>query len=436
MTVTPITGSTPGAAVPGASFVGYAEALPGVLGTMTTADLTVGRVVLMERPAAVEQANDSGVRSVAMMGREWGTRLGHAVPRTRGDGLLGYAGQVVPVSWGRQSWRNGWYRVGGVQATEVTQGGGWSAVEWSASLDLVGLDSEVEVESRLSGGNRVHASAATAELWHAPAIGHSDYLVGTSTPGYVDRMAADGTVRVYRSIPADTHPRWSVPAVGAMAGAVSVTVSGVVRTATACPDAPASWVLSNGLLKVEPRTSAGTLRLTPYLTSGWGTPKVVDIKRGTTSLGAAQHVTILRNDACECVIRLTWDHAPGRTVADLTLARGARHVGLFIQQYAAPSALRIDDDGAGGTVSNQLTAAGYVERTDADADGNRWVLGSAVAATAAGTFGLAANVAALGLPAYIGVVRAGASAVAGDTAAQVNAQYLGAPTQAERVAKR
>lgn len=398
---------------------------------MTT--MTVGRVALLERPAVEEAAGDG--RSVTMKAREWGTKLGHAVPRTRGDGLLGHVGQVVPVAWGRQTHRDGWYRVDSAQAIEVTQDGGWSAVEWSTSLDLVGLDAEVEVESRLSGGNRVHASAATPELWHAPAAG-ADYLVGTSTPGYVDRVGEGGTVRVYRAIPASAHPRWSVPAAGALVGAVSVSVGGVVRTGLACPDTPASWALSNGVVRVEPRTSTGTLRVTSYLASSWGAPKVFDIKRGATSLGAAQHVTILRNEPCECVIRLTWAHSPGRTVADLTLARGARHVGVYVQQYAAPSALRIDDNGGGGTVDNQLSAAGYIASTTSDGDGNRWVIGSAVAATAAGTFGLAANVAGLGLPAYIGVVRGGASAAAGDGAAQVNAQWLGQPTQAERVIHR
>lgn len=398
--------------------------------------MRIGRVTLLERPAAEERADADGVRTVAMRARELGTTLGHAVPRTRGDGLLGHAGQVVPVVWGRQTWRDGWYRVDGPSATEVTQDGGWSAVEWQASLELVGLAAEVEVESRLSDGNRTHASAATPELWHAPAVGHTDYLVGSSTPGYVDRVGADGTVRVYRAIPAQTHPRWSTTPAAALAGAASVTVSGVLRTGLGAPDAPTSWALSNGLLRVEPRTSAGTLRLTSYLAAGWGTAKVFDIKRGATSLGAAQHVTILRNDSCECVIRLTWDHAPGRTVADLTLARGARHVGLYVQQYAAPSALRIDDNGGGGTVDNQLAAAGYIASTTSDGDGNRWVIGSAQACTAAGTFGLAANVAAVGLAGYIGCVRAGASAVAGDTAAQVNAQWLGQPTQAERVIRR
>ena len=92
----------------------------------------------------------------------------------------------------------------------------------------------------------------------------------------------------------------------------------------------------------------------------------------------------------------------------------------------------MDDNGAGGTVTDQLTAAGYIASTTSDGDGNRWVIGTPLAAGAAGTFGLAASVAALSLPAYIGCVRNGASAASGDTAADVNSQFLGAPSETER----
>lgn len=397
--------------------------------------LQIGRVTVTEHYQVSEKTGTQG-RGLSLTGQEAAAVVGtQAWTRDRAEALLAMQGDVVPVAFTHQAHRDGWYRVTSVQADEVT----WhehTDVRWRLELDRVGQDSEVEVESRLTGGNRTHASSATAELWHAPSIGHTTYYVGASTPGYVDRVAADGTVRVYRSIPAATHPRWAVPAASALTGAVTVTVDGTVLAGTTCRDTPASWVLSNGILKVEPRTSAGTLRVTSYLTSGWGTTKVFDLKRGTTSLGAAQHVTILRNDPCECVIRLTFDHAPGRTVVDLTLARGARHVGIYAQQYAAPTALRVDDNAGGGTVTDQLTASGYIATTSDDADSNRWVMGTTVAATAAGTFGFAANVAALGLAAYIGCVRGGASPASGDTAAQVNSQFLGQPAQAERLIAR
>jgi hypothetical protein len=397
--------------------------------------LTIGRLTVTEN-WAVSSKSGSDTVTLSLSGEESAAVLGAAATaRLRAENILDYEGTVVPAQFTEFSHWDGWYQVGGASVDEKT----WhdfTSARWKCDLKQVGIDSGCEVESRLTGGNRTHASTATAELWHAPAVGADTYYVGASTPGFVSRVGSDGTVRVYRSIPAATHPRWAVPVASALDGAVSVTVGGDLRVGSRCTDSPTSWVLSNGLVRVEPRTTAGTLRVTSYLTSGWGTAKVFDLKRGTTSLGAAQHVTILRNDLCECILRLTWDHSPGRTTADLTLARGARHVGLYLQQYAAASALRVDDDGAGGTVSDQLTDSGYIERTDADGDGNGWVIGASVACTAAGTFGAAANAAALGLPAFIGCVRGGSSAQSGDTAAQVNAQWLGQPTQAERLVAR
>jgi hypothetical protein len=358
-----------------------------------------------------------------------------ATSRDRVEGLLAYLDAVVPVTFTTMAHLNGWYRVTDVRVDESTWGT-HTDTRWELSLDRVGAESETEVESRLTGGARTHASSAVPELWHAPAVGHDSYYVGTATPGFVDRVGADGTVRVYRSVPSSTSPRWACTVGEYLVGAATVTVSGVVRAGVTCPDTPASWTVSNGIIKVEPRTSTGTLLVTSYLTSGWGTAKAFDIKRGTTSLGAASHVTILRNDPCEVVVRLTWDHAPGKTMADVTLKRGARHVGLYVQQYAVASSLRVDDNAGGGTVSDQLTAAGYIASATSDSDGNRWVIGTTLAAGAAGTFGLSATTPAAALPAYIGCIRGGASPASGDAAADVNAQYLGTPTEAERLITR
>lgn len=398
--------------------------------------LQVGRLTLTEDWISTEKAGTSG-RMLNLVGQEASAVLAYSqsATRERAEALLSMTGTVQPVRFTVGTHRDGWYRVSNPQADEST----WqehTSVRWRVDLERVGRASEVEFESRLIGGNRTHASSAVAELWHAAPVGADGYYVGSATPGYVDRVSADGTVLVFRGLPAATNPRWSCTPAQYLLGGCVVTVDGVVRSGLTCADTPTSWSLSNGLVKVEPRTSAGTLLVTSYLASAWGTAKVFDIKRGTTSLGAAQHITLLRNDPCETVIRLTWDRAPGRTVADLTVTRGARHVNLYIQQHEASSALRVDDNGGGGTVSNQLTASGYIERTDADGDGNRWVIGSPVATTAAGTFGLAASVAARGLAAFIGVVRNGASAAAGDTAANVGAQYLGQPAQSERAISR
>lgn len=396
--------------------------------------MTVGRVTLTEDWQVSARAGSQG-RTLDLTGQEASEAVGgsQATARDRVEGLLSYLDAVVPVTFTNFTHLNGWYRVTDVRVDESTWGT-HTDTRWELSLDRLGGDSEIEIESRLIGGTRTHASSATPELWHAPAAGWDGYYVGTATPGNVTRsVEVGGSVAVLRPIPAGVNPRWSVPAVSYLAGAASVTVNGVVRSGRSSDDTPGSWRLSNGIIRVEPRTSTGTLLVSSWLGSAWGTAKAFDVKRGSTSLGAAQHVTVLRNDPCEVVVRLTWSHNPGRTVVDLSLKRGSRFVGVFVQQYEASSALRVDDNGGGGTVSNQLTAAGYIASTTSDANGNRWVLGTAVAATAAGTFGFAANVAALTLPAYIGCVYGGASPAAGDAAADVNAQWLGAQSETERV---
>jgi hypothetical protein len=120
----------------------------------------------------------------------------------------------------------------------------------------------------------------------------------------------------------------------------------------------------------------------------------------------------------------------------VAVKRGARHASLFCQQSSVTGAWRVDDNGGGGTVSDQLAAAGYIERQTPDADGNYWVMGATAAVTAVGTFGFVASAPAATLAGFVGVVYGGATAQPGDGAASVNAQYLGTPGELERVVAR
>lgn len=392
--------------------------------------LRIGRVTITESPEVEEQAADDG-RTVTLAGQEASEKLTQAAARVRAEQLLAYRGVVVPCAWELQSHRDGWYRVTDVRAAEFT----WhdhTDIRWGVSLERIGRDAEIEIESRLTGSSRAHIAAATAELWHAAPVGAGTYYVGSSTPGYVDRSSADGTVRVYRSIPANTHPRWAVPASSALAGASSVTVNGSTMAGLTCDDTPTSWLLSNGLIRVAPLT-AGTITITAYTGSAWGTGKTWKIWRNGAALTAAAHVTILRNDPCTVVIRLTWDHAPGRSTLDLTLKRGARHVEMLLQSHAVTS-WQVDDTIAGNGNATALASAGYVESVNADANGNKWLVGTPVAVSNTALCGIYSTVAVF--PAFVGVVKGGASAVSGDTAAHVNAQYLGTPIEAERPVRR
>ena len=398
--------------------------------------LTVGRLVLTEPWEMAVKSGDG--KQLTLSGQEAVTTVASPSQvqlRNRATALTDYAGRTVPVTFNGFPHLDGFYRVGSPGYTEST----WrdeTVIEWDCDLTLVGPAARVEFESRLVGGNRTHASAATPELWHAPPAGAKAYMVGSTSPGYVERVGETGTVRAYRALVAGGNPRWGSSVAGYLAGAATVTVDSALLTGLTSADTPGSWHLSNGLLRVGARGSAGTLTLTSYLTSSWGTPKVFDLKRNGVSLGAAQTVTVLRNDPSECVVRLTWDHSPARSTVDLSLKRGARHVAVTCQQSNVAGAWWVDDNGAGGTVTDQLTAAGYIATTSNDADGDRWVMGTGVACAAAGTFGFVASKPAQALAAYIGCVRGGALPAAGDAAADINAQWLGTPAESEKVIQR
>lgn len=392
----------------------------------------IGRITLTEPPEADEVAGQDG-RVITLQSQDVSEKLGsQTLARARAEGLLAYEGMVVPCTWDAQPHRNGWYRVTSPRALEFT----WhdhTDARWEVDLERVGRDAEVEVESRLTGGNRAHIAAATAELWHAPAVGANTYYVGSSTPGYVDRVSADGTVRVYRSIPAATHPRWAVTAATALLGAATITVNSVVPTGLTCDDTPTSWLLSNGLIRIAPLASGQTFTVTTYSGSAWGTAKTWIVRRNGATLTGAAHVTITRNDPSTAAIRLTWDHAPGRSTMDLLLKRGARHFEMVLRSHSVLE-WQVDDGSSGNGDYTTLTSGGYSTAVNADADGNKWAIGTPVARSSTPYLGLYSVVPVF--PAFVGVVKGGASAVAGDTAAHINAQYLGTPTEVERVVRR
>jgi hypothetical protein len=250
--------------------------------------LTIGRVTVT-CPWEVSTKTGAAGRVVTLSGQSASQTfqpLTQPQIRAQAEALLAYAGQVVPVVFTGFPHLDGWYRVGSPGADEST----WrdvTAIEWSLDLVSVGRDADVEIESQLAGGDRVHVTAATPELWHAPAGGATAYMAGSASPGWVDRVSVTGTVRVYRNLPADVNPRWGCRAANGLVGAAQIVVDGDLMTGVTCADTPHDWAISNGLIRVEPRTSVGTFRVTSRQASAWGTPKVFDVKRAGVSLGPA-----------------------------------------------------------------------------------------------------------------------------------------------------
>lgn len=402
---------------------------------MATTTFTVGRLVLREDRLVSEAVDASGKRSMSLSGQESRPRLSAAQVRTQREDILGLRGAFVPIVFTRQPTLTGYYSVEDVSGEIHDIGGGLVMFRWEIDVARVGTVSEVDLESRLSGAQtRANNFAATGERSHAPALGAVGYWAGSAAPGAVDRPCADGgSIRVYRSVPTAAHPRWTVDPEGYLGGRVRfMDMNGQERTGTSFRVDPVTgWELSNGVLRVRPAVSA-TLEVAVWSGVAWEAISwIIRMDNPWVSLLTFDELSVLQNEPESVVIRLFKSHAPGRTYIDLTLRRGARLVEVYVSTSFSTRLGIVRETGVASTATS-----GYVVATADDAAGNRSVVGSALTFTADTVNGGIEKTATLTLDAMIGSVFNGGTAVAGDTAAHLYAQYLGMPGEMVRGVRR
>ncbi len=385
---------------------------------MTFGTITLGRLVLREDWNAEQTAD-----GVTIKGQEALPPLTALELERRREDLLGIKGALVPVTFTDKARLSGYYRVANVKASYSN----WyqvAVVDWTIDLDRLGTESEVDMESRLSGPlTRNTSHAVTGERWHAPPVGHYGYWSDTTVPSAVTRTGTDGAQLVYRNVPA-THPRWGASTTGCLAGRVRFFDGDTFeRAGVNLSPATSGWELSNGLVRVRPLTSGGVLEVAAYTGGAWRA-KAWDLLAGGVTLGVPRSVTLLRNELEQVVVRVLWASAaaPGRVTADLTLTRGARVLELYLQSQTSTTLKVVRAAAEAGTAGT-----GHIRATANDGDGNRYVVGSALAFTADAVNGGLSKAAAVALDAFIGVAAAGSAAVAGDTPVDLMAQYLGTP---------
>lgn len=399
---------------------------------MSWGTIQLGRLTLRETYSAEERVNASTrERTLNLQGQEAMPPLSLAQVRQRAADIMGLAGTLVPVTFTNKPQHSGYYTVRDSGAS-VDVSGGVETVDWTASLTRIGPEDGVDLESRLAGVTRKTDPAITLAptRWHAPAGGAYGYHVGAATPTLLTRAGADGPVTVYRSLPAGVNPRWSSPLAGYGTGRVRVLdANGAERTGPGVDLDPDSWTLTNGLVRVTPG-SLVTLHVDAWDGAGWE-PKDWNISIG--SQGAADAVTawsaatVLRNEYEAVTIRLVRDRAPGRALLDLTLRRGSRFVEGYLQ-VATAATLALWP--ATAEAATAVPADGYMRATANDAAGNRYVAGSAQTWTArlASSGGLYRDATAR-WDFFVGAAVGGSAAVAGDTPADLAAQYLAAPVE-------
>lgn len=370
--------------------------------------LTIGRVALSS-DEIVESLSQSELQ-LQLQGRQKTTNLADGTFRRQLRGMLG---QVVPLTWQESPGENGWWVVTAAQADQETP----SVASWTLGLSRVGHHSSLQWQSRRSGGALPNDHALSAELWHAPPAGAQGYETGATEPARIARQADGVTVDVYRNVPA-TNPQWAITPAAFYDGAVEVTANGVpVVGIEHDQDLAGIWQMSNGLIRVSERT--GGLTVEHYSSAAWHS-KDYDIQQDAVNV-VWEAATVLRNTPQVCVVRLQSKPGSGigRTLVDIEMKRGARHISCYMQRHATAT-LKVQR----ATAEQGTQIVGGIRATADDVNGDRYVLAS----TKTHNLGTAqGSISKTLVPAFdfaIGVEVDGTIAQAGDTAADVVAQYL------------
>jgi hypothetical protein len=393
---------------------------------MATSTLQLGRMTMREDLTTAEQGDSEGARTMTLSGQESIPRLSAAAVALQREDFLTMAGQFVPVVFSRKTYLNGFYTIEDVQGTIEDWGDGLATFKWSANLTRAGTESEVDIESRLSGATtRVNNFAVVGERTHAPAITHGAYWTNATVTAAVSRTGEDGVLKLYRGVGATTNPRWVTTPAGYATGRVRFTDSaGFERAGDGAKLAATGWTLSNGLVRVRPLASGGALEVSAYTGGAWHA-KEWDVLIDAVSVGSFDYCTLISNQYEAVSLRLMKMLTIGRFYLDVTLRRGHRFTELYLQdEYSAT--LKVVRATADIGVN---TLAGTIVDTANDADGNKYIIGSAKTFTADTANGGISKAATTTLDAFIGVVAAGTGAVTGDAAADLQKQYIGMPNE-------
>jgi hypothetical protein len=391
----------------------------------------LGRTLLRETFDVAEQGGD---RTLDFDGQESNPPLTRAALVATHDNINAMEGDSpVAVTWTDKPERNGFYQVKANSSTLTEHKNDTATADWKATLDRLGSVGEVDIQSRLTGVVRLNDFSLTGERWHAPAIGHFGYYTGVTSPSTMTRASLDGTITVYRSVPASASPRWGCDPLNYLKGRVRVTdtVAGLEVDGTGRALSAAGWAMSNGLVNVVPTASGGVVDVQAYTGGAWHS-KLWNITVAGSGVAAWDSASILRNDLEHAILRLTASRSPGRVTLDLALRRGGRTVEGYLQSGSSATLavyLRTLE------TNTSAAASGYVTATANDADGNRFAAGSARTFTAHANGGVS-KASATSLDFWVGVVAGGGSAVSGDAATDLRNMYIGSLAEATYAVRR
>jgi hypothetical protein len=291
------------------------------------------------------------------------------------DNLTQMAGVVLPVTFTQKPSLNGFYRVADV-SSELLVREGVEFAAWQATLERLGADRDVEFESSVPAIGRATDHVVAPVFWHAPPAGSGSYFTGATVPGgSVTRQSIDGPVIVHTALPVGVQPRWTSDAATYLGGSVRLDVAGIRRLGVFTPDA-AVWEVHNGIIRLSSPGTDGAFQVSAWDGTQWRSEKSYRVAVAGTAVTGQPEVTVLRNNPEDVGVRLSYATSPGRLTVDLGLRRGSRFVTGVIKRHSA-AALRIERTAAEAAT----VVTGGLKATTTDADGNRFVMGSAKTAT-------------------------------------------------------
>jgi len=196
--------------------------------------LRVGRMTLKEGFVISDQVNaTTGESSVSLTGREIYPGVPEATVIARQEDFIAMFGRSTPVTFSSKSNNDGFYIVHDVGAVLTKWEAEATYLDWTLSLTRVGAENAVDQESRIASVVRANDFTLPGDRWLAPPPLHYAFYTGGTTPsGSVLRALADGegTIKVYRGMPANTNPRWGCTPSAYIAGRSRILVGGVERT--------------------------------------------------------------------------------------------------------------------------------------------------------------------------------------------------------------
>ena len=392
--------------------------------------LQIGRVILGEadmRPFEETWSNDE--RTVTLSGEVHRGTLAQLTALH--DDLLGLGNSLVACSFGTKAHRNGFYTVMGSKSSLIHLASEQVVrVEWEVNLRREGSVSEVDLETRLAGPlTRANDHTLTGVRWTAPPPYHSAFWAGADTPGVVNRVGEEGTVKVYTQLPITRQSvRYAADPLTYELGGARVIDDSTERSGTGITLTPSGWEINNTLVGLQ--WNGNDFELFYYDNPTWRS-KTFRPQVDAANLPAPHAVSVLYNQLERVTLRLVWGISSGRVTADVTLRRGARFVEVIMKKPVA-STMSI---GPSSSVASASFTGGY-RPTANDADGNRYVLGSARSFTGNSGTGVISKNATPRFDFMLGIELDGTSAIAGDTGSDLLAQYLGSPSESIQVVRR